>query len=81
MGNLFFSVKLKKYNIPKLYILNYLIGIILYDTISFFLNDNNKLYLKWPNDLLIKNRKVAGILIDTETEGANIKNLYIDKLI
>jgi BirA family transcriptional regulator, biotin operon repressor / biotin---[acetyl-CoA-carboxylase] ligase len=42
-------------------------SVVLYQTIELFipLNQRDHLKLKWPNDLLWKNRKMAGILIET----------------
>ena len=33
--------------------------------------------IKWPNDLIFDNKKVGGILIDTQMEGSNLKNIII----
>ena len=77
LGNLFLSIKLCNFKRSKALIFNYLIGIIVYDTISFFLKKKNDIYIKWPNDILIGNKKIAGILIDIITSGNELSNLYL----
>ena len=77
LGNLFLSIKLNTLKISNPLILNYVVGIVVYDTINFFLKNNSKLYIKWPNDLLIKKKKIAGILIDSISKGNRISELYI----
>jgi BirA family biotin operon repressor/biotin-[acetyl-CoA-carboxylase] ligase len=77
LGNLFLSIKLNTLKMPNPLILNYITGIVVYDTIKFFLEKNNNLYIKWPNDLLINKKKVAGILIDSISRGNKISELYV----
>ncbi|MBI4299892.1 MAG: biotin--[acetyl-CoA-carboxylase] ligase [Chloroflexi bacterium] len=33
--------------------------------------------IKWPNDILIRGKKVCGILIDSETEGASLAHVIV----
>ena len=77
LGNLFLSIKLNTFNIPDTFLLNYLTGIIIYDTINSFLTEKKNFFIKWPNDLLIERKKIAGILIDTYSKGSKISDLYI----
>ena len=37
--------------------------------------DKSIIMLKWPNDILLKNKKIGGILVETESKGFNIKTL------
>jgi BirA family transcriptional regulator, biotin operon repressor / biotin---[acetyl-CoA-carboxylase] ligase len=48
--------------------LGYAIGLGLYDAIAPLLNENAQLQLKWPNDLLINEKKLSGILIEIEND-------------
>ena len=77
LGNLFLSIKLNTLKISNPLILNYITGIVVYDTIKFFLEKNTNLYIKWPNDLLINKKKIAGILIDSISRGNKISELYV----
>ena len=77
LGNLFLSIKLNTLKMSNPLILNYITGIVVYDTIKFFLKKKTNLYIKWPNDLLINKKKVAGILIDSISRGNKISELYV----
>ena len=77
LGNLFLSIKLNTFKMSNPLILNYITGIVVYDTIRFFLEKNVNLYIKWPNDLLINKKKIAGILIDSISRGNKISESYI----
>ncbi|WP_308720544.1 biotin--[acetyl-CoA-carboxylase] ligase [Komagataeibacter xylinus] len=43
----------------------FIAGLALYDAVAGFLPEPGALELKWPNDLLLHGRKMAGILIET----------------
>jgi BirA family biotin operon repressor/biotin-[acetyl-CoA-carboxylase] ligase len=47
-----------------------LAAVALAETASALLPDPAALELKWPNDVLLRRRKLAGILIDTAVDGA-----------
>ncbi len=69
-GNLYLSVLLRPL-CPARHIgqLSILIAVALADTILEYLPVADDLMLKWPNDILLKNRKCAGILIETGLSG------------
>ena len=76
LGNLFLSIKLNSLKISNPLMLNYIIGIVVHDTIKSFVSKNTNLYIKWPNDLLVNKKKIAGILIDSISKGNKISELY-----
>ena len=39
--------------------------------------DKSIIMLKWPNDILLKNKKIGGILVETESKGLNIKTCLL----
>ena len=43
-----------------------------YDVIKMYLDQ--EAFIKWPNDIMIQNRKIAGILIENKLAGQNIKH-------
>ena len=68
-GNLFFSLIIRPQNTiisaKNAHKLSFLSILALHTALSHF-NDNNKIEMKWPNDLLINQKKVAGILLESE---------------
>ncbi|GCE79548.1 biotin--[acetyl-CoA-carboxylase] ligase [Komagataeibacter oboediens] len=47
----------------------FIAGLALHDAMAGYVPPGHALELKWPNDLLLDGRKMAGILIETGTEG------------
>ena len=46
LGNLFLSIKLNTFHTPNAFLLNYLTGIIIYDTINSFLTEKKNFFIK-----------------------------------
>ena len=59
--------KESNYTIPKL---NFIVGLSVLKTISFF--SNQKISIKWPNDILAENKKISGILIENKIKSGKI---------
>lgn len=45
-------------------VLPLLAAVALYDSMAKIINNKNNLKIKWPNDLLLNNKKIAGILLE-----------------
>jgi BirA family biotin operon repressor/biotin-[acetyl-CoA-carboxylase] ligase len=75
--NLLLSIICKDLNlsITKLPVFNMLVSLALHDTLRIFFEART--YIKWPNDILIDDKKIAGILIETTLAGETIKNAVI----
>lgn len=74
--NLLISLLLNhKLHINKKFDLSILISLALKDFLSTFLND--EVHIKWPNDLIIKNKKIAGFIIDNLVQNSNIHTSVI----
>ncbi len=70
-GGIYFSLILKPQISPKnIFILNYLFSVAVAETLrkKYFINATTK----WPNDVLVNDRKICGILIETNTEIDNV---------
>lgn len=80
--NLTFSIILKPIKtlcIKKIYITNVLISNAIHKTLSECCNQKNKekIWIKWPNDIIINNKKVGGILIENNIFSQKIHTIII----
>ena len=74
--NLLISLLLNhKLHINKKFDLSILISLALKDFLSNYLND--EIYIKWPNDLIINNKKIAGFIIDNLVQNSSIHTSVI----
>ena len=76
-GNLYLSIRLKRQIKKNHHLTTYMVSIIVYDTLKKYLSKNIKTFIKWPNDIYINNKKVAGILIEFLSVGNNITDVII----
>jgi len=74
--NLLFTLVLKPKEWPagKQFYLNALISTALLRAIRTYLPNEN-LEIKWPNDIYVNDRKIAGILIETTINGTNLESV------
>ena len=77
LGNLFLSIKLNTYEKARVSIISYFTSIVIYETINFYINRTKNIIIKWPNDILIDNKKVAGILVDIISKGNKVTDIYL----
>ena len=54
-----------KTSIDKFSLSSFTAALSLYDTLEHFGNSNADISIKWPNDILLNGKKVAGILLET----------------
>lgn len=57
-------------SLPRLYLLA---GVSLFDAVTELLGDSSALTLKWPNDLYLDGRKLAGLLVQMRSHGTSAK--------
>ena len=76
-GNLYASIKIKANFSKNTFLLPYLIGIVMYDVLQNYILEKNKIVIKWPNDILVKKKKIAGSLIEMSTQGKKIQDIVI----
>jgi BirA family biotin operon repressor/biotin-[acetyl-CoA-carboxylase] ligase len=71
--NLTFSLILYPRGVPArdIFFLNKLFSVALHATLQSFL-PQQKVEIKWPNDLLINNKKVAGMLVENQLSGMRL---------
>lgn len=75
--NLLFTIifQPEKLTVKQQFICNKFISVALAETLQGYVR--GKVEIKWPNDLLINGRKIAGILIETFLKGNNIGCLIV----
>lgn len=75
--NLTFSLLLKPtfLNAQDQFLLNKAFSLGLYDYLNATLQANVK--IKWPNDMMVNDKKICGILIENQIQGQNIQNSIV----
>lgn len=76
--NLYFSFLIKpECPLQDIGQISLLVGVALAQTLEIFINTDHQPQLKWPNDVLIDNKKCAGVLLTTD----KIENMHAQNLI
>lgn len=75
--NLTFSVLLKPkfLRLDNQFLLSMAVAIALKQTVESFLSDSA--YIKWPNDIVVNKKKIAGILIENSLKGNTIEHSIV----
>ena len=70
-GNIYLSIKYQaKSMVPSL---SLIVGLFVAEALDEASGQKINAQLKWPNDVLLKNKKICGILIESEIEQENIE--------
>ena len=56
---------------------SFIAGLAVFDTLGSIGEAGHEVHLKWPNDILLNQRKVAGLLLETETNVENTTDWII----
>lgn len=72
--NLYFSLLLKEKPLPEIFRLVMISSNSILKTLR---NYKVKPFIKWPNDIVLNNKKIAGILIEQNFEGIEIDSVII----
>ncbi len=56
---------------------SFLAAVALSDVLEGYLPENCKIEHKWPNDVLVNSKKVAGILIESESDAEGVAKLLV----
>tara|TARA_B100001121_G_scaffold163246_1_gene142551 strand:- start:506 stop:1252 length:747 start_codon:yes stop_codon:yes gene_type:complete len=67
-GNIYMSIRLRNNNSAPL---SLIVGLLISEAMDSVSGQKINAGLKWPNDLLINNKKICGILIESEINGDN----------
>ncbi len=57
--------------------LSFVAGLAVFDALGSVGEPGHQVHLKWPNDILLNDNKVAGLLLETETGGSEIPDWII----
>ncbi len=77
-GNLYFSILLKpNKNIAEISLLSFIAAVALGQAISELDLNKNLIEYKWPNDILINGKKVAGILLESDVAHGQVNFVVV----
>ncbi len=70
-----FIFKPKNIKIEDQFLITIISSLATYDIIKYFCNEN--VFIKWPNDIILNNKKIGGILIENKIDSRGIKSSVI----
>lgn len=77
-GNLYCSLIMRPdVALAKAAELSFVAGLAVFDALGSVGEPGHQVHLKWPNDVLLNDHKVAGLLLETETGGGEIPDWVI----
>lgn len=77
-GNLYLSLVLRpEIAAEKAAEFGFIAALAIFDTLGSVGEPGHNVHCKWPNDVLLNEKKVAGILLETETGGSGIPDWVI----
>ena len=75
-GNVFWSMILRpSADWPSLSGLSHVAALAVHATITCFVGQAAQVQIKWPNDVLVNDKKIAGILLEAKPSAANVSSL------
>ncbi len=76
VGNVFWSMILRpSADWPSLSGLSHVAALAVHATITCFVGQASQVQIKWPNDVLVNSKKIAGILLEAKPSGINVSSL------
>lgn len=75
-GNLYLSILLRDLNPKTAHQLSLVTALAVVETVESYLLDD-EVQLKWPNDVLVEGKKIAGILCESEMNGSELDYVVI----
>lgn len=76
--NLLFSLLLRIPCAPvRVPPLSLVVGLAVRDAVAAALGDDAAVKVKWPNDVLVRGRKIAGVLVESQVSGMRVESLVV----